>query len=271
MLKNTTKLTVFICILLTAALLTVGCAHPWRIASNPNPVTEGPSFSDEPTDSDTPNESGIPSDTPIDTDVPTDSGSPVDTTQPTEAPTTGGTLQPTTPDPTDGTTGAPTQAPTPTAVVTASPTPVVTAPPTEEPDIAPFSAPSINGMGTFDNSMFGRAKITMVNVWATTCAPCIAELPHIQQLAANFASRGLQVVTVLGDSQTSGAIQTALGIINSMGFNLPVIQNNASVNNVFGVGAYPTTFFIDSNGNIVRIVNTSNSYDAWVSIVSGML
>ena len=103
----------------------------------------------------------------------------------------------------------------------------------------------------------------MVNVWATTCGPCIQEMPHIQQLANNYAGRGLKVVTVLGDSETIiGGIQ---------GFNLPVLRNNSSVAAAFPAGAYPTTYFIDSNGNILKVVTTSSSYDKWCSIIDNLL
>ena len=78
--------------------------------------------------------------------------------------------------------------------------------------------------------MFSKAKVTMVNVWATTCSPCIQEMPHIQQLANNYAGRGLKVVTVLGDSEIPGCINSALVTIGGIqGFNLPVLRNNSSV------------------------------------------
>ena len=46
----------------------------------------------------------------------------------------------------------------------------------------------------------------MVNVWATTCGPCIQEMPHIQQLANNYAGRGLKVATVLAIPKPPGVL-----------------------------------------------------------------
>ena len=111
----------------------------------------------------------------------------------------------------------------------------------------------------------------MVNVWATTCGPCIQEMPHIQQLANNYSGRGLNVISVLGDSETPGCIQTGLNIINGIGFNLPVLRNNASVRAAFPAGAYPMAYFIDSNGNILKVESRSHTYDEWVSIVNSLL
>lgn len=234
-----TKLLPAICVLTALMLLLSGCAHPWRIASNPNPATPMPD-----------NGTDAPS-----TDVIT-SGEPADSAVPTETLTS----EPDTAAPTDGITAEPTEKPTPKPTAT------------PKPDIPAFSTKAINNGSTYDNSMFSKATVTMVNVWATTCGPCIQEMPHIQQLANNYAGRGLKVVTVLGDSETPGCINTALAIIGGIqGFNLPVLRNNSSVAAAFPAGAYPTTYFIDSNGNILKVVTTSNSYDKWCSIIDNLL
>ena len=131
---------------------------------------------------------------------------------------------------------------------------------------------AINGdHATYDNSMFAGAELTMINIWATNCGPCIQELPHIQNLAEAYESRGVQIVTALGDSEQSGRIGEALNIINRLGFNLPVLRNTASFSAQFPAGAYPTTYFVDRNGNIVRVVTTSNSYSEWCAILDELL
>lgn len=275
-----------ICVLIAAAVFFTGCAHPWRIAPNPYtaaPVTEEPS--DLPVDTDEP-ETAEPTDTDEPTADPTEAASIIPDT---EAPATDElpTESSATPEPTGSVTTAPTNTPTaapvtntPTAAPTPTPTPKPTPTPAPTPtpsptpkpaDIPPFSAPTINGHGTITNSVFSTARVTMVNVWATTCGPCIQEMPHIQQLANNYASRGLKVISVLGDSETPGCIQQGLNIINGIGFTLPVLRNNASVAAAFPAGAYPMTYFIDSNGNILRVEAASHTYDQWVSIVNGLL
>ena len=254
-----TKLLPAICVLTALMLLLSGCAHPWRIASNPNPATPMP---DNGTDA--PSTDVITSGEPADSAVPTETltSEPADSAVPTETLTS---------EPADSAVPTETLTSEPdTAAPTEKPTPKPTA--TPKPDIPAFSTKAINNGSTYDNSMFSKAKVTMVNVWATTCGPCIQEMPHIQQLANNYAGRGLKVVTVLGDSETPGCINTALAIIGGIqGFNLPVLRNNSSVAAAFPAGAYPTTYFIDSNGNILKVVTTSNSYDKWCSIIDNLL
>ena len=236
-----------------------------------DPLTEEPT--DEATVEPTvpPTESAAPEASPSEgTPLPIESATPgVD---PTAVPTAAASSAPTTaaPKPTAAA-ATPTPAPKPTAAPTPTPepTPVPTEPP--KPDIPPFSSKAINTGQTYDNSIFASCRLTMVNVWATTCGPCIQEMPEIQELADNYAGRGLKVLSVLADSETPGKIQEALGYINEMGFKVPVIRYNKSTAAAFPAGSYPYTYFIDSNGNILKIVQTSNSYAGWASIVDGLL
>lgn len=266
-----------VCLLMAAALLFTGCAHPWRLASNPD--TPVPTEEVDANDSQEPTTDEITSDPNI-TDTAEPSGGPTGETtnepddETTDEPDETATGDPNTEAPTggDNNTAKPTDKPNVTPTPKPTPKPTSTPKPTPEPDIKPFSTKAINNSNTYDNSMFGKAKVTMINIWATTCGPCIQELPHIQQLANAYSSRGVNIVTVLGDSEQSGTIQLALNIIGGIsGFNLPVLRNNASFKAQFPAGAYPTTYFIDQNGNILKVVTTSNSYDGWCKILDGLL
>ena len=263
-----------ICFILAALMLTAGCGHPWRIARNPNPTTPDP-FVDASTPSPEPT-TDEPSDEP--TDEPTntpDNG--INAESPSPAPTPDGEPTPTEiqPEPSDTPTPAPTAAPTPTPTPAPTPTPKPTNTPAPTATPVPsnyFTTVAINGdHATYDNSMFAGAELTMINIWATNCSPCINELPHIQNLAEAYESRGVQIVTALGDSEQSGMINYALSIINGLGFNLPVLRNTASFSAQFPAAAYPTTYFVDRNGNIVRVVTTSNSYNEWCAILDELL
>lgn len=264
-----------ICFILAALMLTAGCGHPWRIARNPNPTTPDP-FVDASTPSPEPT-TDEPSDEP--TDEPTntpDNG--INAESPSPAPTPDGEPTPTEiqPEPSDTPTPAPTAAPTPTPTPAPTPTPKPTNTPAPTATPVPsnyFTTVAINGdHATYDNSMFAGAELTMINIWATNCSPCINELPHIQNLAEAYESRGVQIVTALGDSEQSGMINYALSIINRLGFNLPVLRNTASFSAQFPTGGvYPVTYFVDRNGNIVRVVTTSNSYNEWCAILDELL
>lgn len=95
------------------------------------------------------------------------------------------------------------------------------------------------------------------------------------QLSTKYSSK-MQILTILYDSGESGAVDTALGIMNGMGFTLPVLRRNASIKAAFDnpyltPPALPTTFFIDQNGKLVDVVKGSHNYDQWCSVIDSML
>lgn len=49
-----------------------------------------------------------------------------------------------------------------------------------------------------------RAKIRVINVWATWCAPCVAEMPALQSIHADYRRRGVSIVAVSMDDALPG-------------------------------------------------------------------
>ena len=41
-----------------------------------------------------------------------------------------------------------------------------------------------------------KGKVVVVNIWATWCAPCVAEMPTLAKLQAAYAGKGVEVVAV---------------------------------------------------------------------------
>lgn len=121
-----------------------------------------------------------------------------------------------------------------------------------------FSTVDLDGKPV-DESIFRGAKLTMVNVWATWCGPCVAEIPHIAELAKeDFADLGIQVVGIVSDIETGldneGTLANAKFILQESGATYLNIQVNYA--DMFDsllkyVEGFPTTIFVDSQGNVV--------------------
>jgi len=56
-----------------------------------------------------------------------------------------------------------------------------------------------------------KGKVVVLNIWATWCAPCVAEMPTLAKLQSHYAGKGVEVVAVSIDSETS-AIKARLFI-----------------------------------------------------------
>jgi len=127
--------------------------------------------------------------------------------------------------------------------------------------------------------IFVRSPITMINIWATWCPPCIQELPELQKLSDEYASSGLQVIGVLEDGITDlqapsqNAISKAIGLLESAGASYTVILPEEVLINAFikDMQYFPTTFFIDSNGALLRTEIGAHSFEDWSVIVNEVI
>jgi cytochrome c-type biogenesis protein len=95
-----------------------------------------------------------------------------------------------------------------------------------------------------------RGKVVFLNFWATWCPPCREEMPSMQTLYDELADEGLEIlaVNVLED------VDTAQAFIDEQGFTYPVLMDtNGRVMLRYGVRAYPTTYIIDRDGNVIGV------------------
>lgn len=91
-----------------------------------------------------------------------------------------------------------------------------------------------------------KGQPVLVNVWATWCGPCIAEMPTIEKLAAREAGR-LQVLAVSQDMKGRTAVEKWW---NTQGFKTlqPYVDKKADLGFALGGGALPTTILYDKDG-----------------------
>ena len=150
---------------------------------------------------------------------------------------------------------------------------------TEENVLGDFSSTDIDG-NPVDKSVFADAKLTMVNIWGTFCAPCIEEMPDLADINREYADKGFQIVGLPMDLLgIDGALQDykvedAREIIETTGADYLHIMPNAELNaaKLSAVDAVPETIFVDSEGNqIGESYMGSRSKDSWTAIIDGLL
>jgi thiol-disulfide isomerase/thioredoxin len=95
-----------------------------------------------------------------------------------------------------------------------------------------------------------RGKVTLVDVWQTSCAPCVKVMPHLEQLHASRAARGLVVIGVAADDNP-GLVQQRLRELGVTYAN--VVDAEGTVRGALGATALPTTLLVDRAGK-VRLV-----------------
>jgi thiol-disulfide isomerase/thioredoxin len=75
---------------------------------------------------------------------------------------------------------------------------------------APVVLTPVDGAGLLEAVRAQRAPLTVVNVWATWCAPCVAELPELIEVGRDYADRGLVLALVSTDFPEQHAAAAAL-------------------------------------------------------------
>ena len=142
-----------------------------------------------------------------------------------------------------------------------------------------FTTEDLDG-NPVDSSILEGYPITMVNVWATFCSPCINEMPDLGRLAAEYESRGVQIVGVVLDTATGGGaydeeLRTlAKEIVEETGADYLHLMPSADLieRRLGSIQAVPVTFFVDETGAEIGIPRTgSMSYDDWSAILDEML
>lgn len=94
-----------------------------------------------------------------------------------------------------------------------------------------------------------RGKVVLVNVWATWCPPCRAEMPALQQLADANRDAGMVLLGLSVDRGPAGQVDAFLA---ERGITYPVAIVGDDVIRAFGgVRGYPTSFLLDRQG-VVR-------------------
>ena len=113
---------------------------------------------------------------------------------------------------------------------------------------------------------YGSAKVIMFNMWEPWCGPCRSELPDLQKLYDRYKDDGLTIVGVYSD--TDGLED----IVSENNIKYPMIRFCDAFEK-FQTGYVPTTFFTDSQGNVLSEESYvgSKSYEEWESIILSYL
>ena len=119
-----------------------------------------------------------------------------------------------------------------------------------------FEGKDLNGNTVKSDDLFSKNAATVVNFWFTTCNPCVGELAELDALNKELAEKGGSLIgvntfTLDGDE---AAISEAKDVLAKKGATYQNVYFDSDgeagkfTTNIF---AYPTTYVVDRNGNIV--------------------
>ena len=126
----------------------------------------------------------------------------------------------------------------------------------------------------FTKEDFAKYDLTMINVWASWCGPCIGEIPALQELK-EMLPENMNIITINADAHESGDISREILEENNVTFDTLIPEEVLGLEILSNVQAYPTTIFVDRDGNVVgeqlRGVPASNVAEVYFEVMKETL
>lgn len=110
-------------------------------------------------------------------------------------------------------------------------------------------------LGTGDSVSLHKAaegQVTLVNIWATWCVPCRAEMPAMEQLYKDLGPKGLRIIAISIDEGSPKDVQE---FVKELGLTFDILQDRSGdIQRVFQTTGVPESFLLDKDGVIVKKV-----------------
>ena len=148
--------------------------------------------------------------------------------------------------------------------------------PSDQEETAPifitFKGTDLDG-NTVSQEIFSQSKLTMVNVWATYCNPCLSEMPFLGELAEEYDTEKFQIIGIVSDVIEGNDQSLAENLVEQTSANYTHLLLNESIyyGLLMDVTAVPTTFFIDEDGMLLDTVVGAMKKTAWEDKINGLL
>ena len=141
-------------------------------------------------------------------------------------------------------------------------------------DLSNLQTMDIDGK-EFSGKNFSDYDLTMVNVFATWCSPCVQEIPDLAEIQKEMKDQGVNIVGVVTDTvdqtgENQEALEKAKLIRERSKAEYPfLIPDKSNFNGrLSGIQAFPETFFVDKKGQIVgETYSGSHNKKAWLEII----
>ena len=119
-----------------------------------------------------------------------------------------------------------------------------------------FEGKDLNGNPVKSDDLFSKNAVTVVNFWFTTCNPCVGELSELDALNKELAEKGGSLIgvntfTLDGDEAAISEAKDVLAKKGATYQNVYFDSDGEAGKFTANIFAYPTTYVVDRNGNIV--------------------
>ena len=130
-----------------------------------------------------------------------------------------------------------------------------------------FEGKDLDGNTVKSSELFSKNAVTVVNFWFTTCNPCVGELAELDTLNKELTEKGgaligVNTFTLDGDEAAISEAKNVLAKKGATYQNVYFASDGEAGKFTTNIFAYPTTYVVDRNGNIVGAITEKNQAEA---------
>src|SRR3989454_7649638 len=113
---------------------------------------------------------------------------------------------------------------------------------------AVVSLPLLDGKG---RASIEKGRVTVVDFWATWCAPCRVSMPRIQTVWREYGPRGVDLYSVDTDDPGADREAQVKEFLLKNGLEFPVVLDDGTASSAFSVAVLPTMLVLDRDAKVV--------------------
>jgi thiol-disulfide isomerase/thioredoxin len=118
-----------------------------------------------------------------------------------------------------------------------------------------FALKTLSGAASSMKKQMKTGRQTLINVWATWCVPCAAEMPELERMRARFAARGVDLVGLNVDAEKNVKVK---GYAAEKGVTYPILVGGTiAIEQIYATDelTVPLTILVDEKGVVIDLIS----------------
>ena len=122
-----------------------------------------------------------------------------------------------------------------------------------------------------------KGQILLINMWATWCGPCLAEMPSFVKMKETYGPQGFEILGLDTDDESDTLMADINKVIKEKNLNYPIVfsdtQTQVALLKISKFDGIPQSFLVDGDGNLRAVFKGANpaNVQKMEQIVSGLV